>query len=207
MKGKALIILATLSISGVAFASGNIYMGKYPVANVRINGASLTEEDTPAITLNNKTMIPLQTAAEKMGAFVDSDENTGEMMVTKPNINMIVAGEIARSTEGNYQINSPFMAVPRGKTASFDVFVEVDNAPKADMLVFKVVVRGPNGSDEYVSYPQSYSTTRNGTAFLYTHNVKQLQFKQSGDYKVQLIMKEGNTGDYRVVGENIIHSQ
>jgi hypothetical protein len=207
MKRKALILLSSLFVSGVAAASGNVYMGKYPVADVQINGASLNGENPPAFIVNNTTMLPLESAAEKMGAFVQKDEATGQISLIKPNVNMIVASEIGETERKDYQIKSPFMVVSKGNTVSFDIFADIDNVPKIDSIVFKIVVRSSSGTEEYVSYPQSYSTARNGTAFLYTHHVKGLKFKQSGDYKVQLIMKEGSSGEYRMVGENIIHSQ
>lgn len=207
MKRKAIVLLLSLLASSVtAAASSNVYLGKYPIVPVEINGNKL-QESTPSFSVNGTTVVPLQTIAEQLGAFVMKDEESGKTTVVKPNINMIVAASIDEKRQRNYTIESPFMIVSKGSKASFDVFVDVDNAPKSDSLVFKLVIRNPSGAEEYVSYPQSYSTVRNGTAFLYTHNVKEMQFKEAGDYKVQMIMKLGNSGDYQVVGENIIHSR
>ncbi|GEN32800.1 stalk domain-containing protein [Aneurinibacillus danicus] len=207
MKRKVLILLTSLLLSGVAMASGDVYRGKYPVASVEFNGNPLQDIKPPPLVMDGATVVPLRAMAERLGAFVVRDEETGKTKVTKPNINMIVAAAVEETNKNNYQIVSPFMVVDKGSKVSFDVFVDVDNAPKADSLVFKIVIRNPFGTEEYVSYPQSYSTARNGTAFLYTHNVKGMQFKEAGDYKVQMIMKQGSGGDYQVVGENAIHSR
>ncbi|MCP1355763.1 stalk domain-containing protein [Aneurinibacillus migulanus] len=207
MKRKVLILLTSLLLSGVAIASGDTYRGKYPVASVELNGNPLQSNNPPPIVMDGTTVVPLQSIAEKLGAFVMSDEEDGKTIVNKPNINMIVASAIEETSKKNYRIVSPFMVIDKGSKASFDIFIDVDNAPKSDSLVFKIVIRNPSGAEEYVSYPQSYSTVRNGTAFLYTHNVKGMQFKEAGDYKVQLIMKLGGNEEYQVVGENAIHSR
>jgi hypothetical protein len=207
MKRKVLLSLSSLLLSGVAMASGDVYPGKYPIASIEINGKPLQNTNPPSFVVDGATVAPLRAVAEELGAFVTKDEESGKTSIIKPNINIIVAAAIEETSKKNYQIVSPFMVVDKGSKISFDIFVDVDNAPKSDSLVFKIVIRSPSGTEEYVSYPQSYSTARNGTAFLYTHNVKGMQFKEAGDYKVQMIMKQGNGGDYQVVGENIIRSR
>jgi hypothetical protein len=211
MKGKSkwLIVIASLFISGAAAAASNqLYMGKYPIVDVAINGDAMQNEaEVPPIKLNNSVMVPLRGFADKLGAFVQYNQATGETSVVKPYVNMIMAGEITKAASGNYQINSPFMAVTKGKKASFDIFAEISNAPKRSSLTFKVLVISPSGGEDYISYPQSYSTSQKGIAFVYTHNVKGMQFNEAGDYKVQLIMKQESAGDYIVVAQNIIHSQ
>ncbi|WCK53126.1 hypothetical protein PP175_17150 [Aneurinibacillus sp. Ricciae_BoGa-3] len=210
MKGKSkwLVVLASLFITGaVTAASSRLYMGKYPIANVVVNGAMQNAADIPPIMLGNTIMVSLRGFSDKLGAFVHYNQASGETSVVRPDVNMIMAGEITKTASGSYQLNSPFMAVTKGKNASFDIFAEISNTPKTSNLTFKVIVISPSGGEEYISYPQSYSSNLNGTAFLYTHNVKGMQFNEAGDYKVQLIMKQEATGDYIVVGQNIIHSQ
>jgi hypothetical protein len=207
MKSKVLFLLSSLLISGVAAASSGLYLGKYPIAAVEVNGANLQEMNTPAFIVNGTTVLPLETVAKQLGAFVTQDVENGKTRLVKPNINMIVAAGVEETKKRNYEIESPFMVVTKGSKASFDIFADVDGAPETDSLVFKIVIRNPSGAEEYVSYPQSYSTARNGTAFLYTHHVKEMQFKQVGDYKVQMIMKHRNSEEYQVVGENMIHSR
>jgi hypothetical protein len=207
MKSKVLLLLSLLLISGVAAASSGLYLGKYPIAAVEVNGVNLQETNTPAFIVNGTTVLPLETVAKQLGAFVTQDVENGKTRLVKPNINMIVAAAVEETKKRNYEIESPFMVVTKGSKASFDIFADVDGAPETDSLVFKIVIRNPSGAEEYVSYPQSYSTSRNGTAFLYTHHVEEMQFKQVGDYKVQMIMKQGNSEEYQVVGENMIHSR
>jgi hypothetical protein len=207
MKSKVLLLLSLLLISGVAAASSGLYLGKYPIAAVEVNGVNLQETNTPAFIVNGTTVLPLETVAKQLGAFVTQDVENGKTRLVKPNINMIVAAAVEETKKRNYEIESPFMVVTKGSKASFDIFADVDGAPETDSLVFKIVIRNPSGAEEYVSYPQSYSTARNGTAFLYTHHVKEMQFKQVGDYKVQMIMKHRNSEEYQVVGENMIHSR
>jgi hypothetical protein len=207
MKSKVLLLLSSLLISGVAAASSGLYLGKYPIAAVEVNGVNLQETNTPAFIVNGTTVLPLETVAKELGAFVTQDVENGKTRLVKPNINMIVAAGVEETKKRNYEIESPFMVVTKGSKASFDIFADVDGAPETDSLVFKIVIRNPSGAEEYVSYPQSYSTARNGTAFLYTHHVKEMQFKQVGDYKVQMIMKHRNSEEYQVVGENMIHSR
>lgn len=210
MKAKALLLLASLCVSGVAAAaaSGGNYAGKYPIVAVQLNGEKVGEEgQPPVIELEGVMMAPLAELAKKMGAFLSEDEEGGALSLVKPNVNMIVAAGIQEAEEKEYSIRSPFMAVAAGSKASFDVFADIDNAPPDSVLVFKIVVRDPSGAEQYVSYPQSYSTARNGTAFLYTHNIKGMDFRQAGDYKVQLIMKRDSDEEYVTVGENIVHAQ
>lgn len=204
MKRKVLILLTTVLLSGVAMASNELYQGKYPVASVELNGNPLSNLEPPPFTMDGAVFAPLRIVAEKLGAFIMLDEETGKTVVTKPNVNMIIASSIEETQKQNYHIISPFMVVEKGSKVSFDIFTDIDRAPKVDSLVFKIVIRNPSDSEEYVSYPQSYSTIRSGTAFVYTHNVKGMQFKEAGEYKVQLIMKLGSSGDYQIVGENVI---
>ncbi|WCN38951.1 hypothetical protein [Aneurinibacillus uraniidurans] len=209
MKAKVLILLASLCVSGVAAAaSGESYLGKYPIVDVKWNGAAFGKEGhPPVINLEGVTMAPLAELTKKMGAFLSKEEATGTINIVKPNVNMIVAAGIQEEGDKEYTIRSPFMAVTAGSKASFSVFADIDNAPPDSMLVFKIVVRDPSGTEQYVSYPQSYATGRNGTAFLYTHNVKGMDFRQAGDYRVQLIMKRDSDDEYMIVGENLIHAQ
>ncbi|MFT9848024.1 stalk domain-containing protein [Aneurinibacillus sp. REN35] len=204
MKRKVLILLTSVLLSGVAMASNELYQGKYPVASVELNGNPLSNLEPPPFTMDGTVFAPLRIVAEKLGAFIMLDEETGKTVVTKPNVNMVIASSIEETQKQNYHIISPFMVVEKGSKVSFDIFMDIDRAPKVDSLVFKIVIRNPSGSEEYVSYPQSYSTIRSGTAFVYTHNVKGMQFKEAGEYKVQLIMKLGSSGDYQIVGENAI---
>ncbi|BAU27447.1 hypothetical protein DFP93_102307 [Aneurinibacillus soli] len=209
MKAKALILLALLCMSSVATAaSGGEYLGKYPIVDVKWNGTAFgLDGQPPAIDLEGVTMAPLAELAKKTGAFLSKDKEDGTINVVKPNVNMIVAAGIQEAGDKEYSIRSPFMAVATGSKASFDVFADIDNAPPDSVLVFKIVVRDPSGAEQYVSYPQNYSTARNGTAFLYTHNVKGMDFRQAGDYRVQLIMKRDSDEEYMIVGENLIHAQ
>ncbi|MBN6185993.1 hypothetical protein JQN58_03205 [Aneurinibacillus sp. BA2021] len=207
MKRKVLVLLTFALLSGVAMASNELYQGKYPVASVELNGNPLNNLEPPPFTMDGTVFAPLHIVAEKLGAFTMKDEETGKTVVTKPNVNMIIASAIEETQKQTYHIINPFMVVDKGSKVSFDIFTDIDRAPQVESLVFKIVIRNPSGSEEYVSYPQSYATVRSGTAFVYTHNVKGMQFKEAGEYKVQLIMKVGSSGEYQIVGENAITSR
>ncbi|MFS0558625.1 hypothetical protein [Brevibacillus sp. 179-C9.3 HS] len=138
----------------------------------------------------------------KLGGFTDYDQQSGKLQVIKPNVNIIVVEGIQQTRNKNVVFSNPVKGysdknVPR----TFNVFVEVDEAPVAKDLRMQLVLIGPDGKEVSKGKEWKYST-QNANSFYFSEPFVSTKLEAYGTYKVQVQMKSEKFTSYVTVGEN-----
>ncbi|KQL44064.1 hypothetical protein [Brevibacillus choshinensis] len=138
----------------------------------------------------------------KMGGFVDFDQNSGKLEIIKPNVNILVLEGIQQTRNKTVVFSNPIKGysdknVPR----TFNVFVEVDEAPVAKDLRMQLVLISPEGKEVDKGKEWKYST-QNANSFYFSEPFVSTKLESYGTYKIQARMKSEQFKSYVVVGEN-----
>ncbi|MBU8711732.1 MULTISPECIES: hypothetical protein [Brevibacillus] len=192
MKKAWLSALLALTVAGVgttaALGEGalRVFVGSETIAS-----------DMPASKADS-----IESLVNKLGGFVDYDQKTGKLQVVKPNVNIIVLEGIQQTRNKTIVFSNPIKGysdknVPR----TFNVFVEVDEAPVAKDLRIQLVLIGPDGKEVSRGKELKYST-QNANSFYFAEPFVSTKLEDYGNYKVQVQMKSEKFPTYVVVGEN-----
>jgi hypothetical protein len=143
---------------------------------------------------------PVEDVINRMGAFVDYDDRTGKMDIIRPNVNVLVLEGVQQTRSKTVVLSNPVNAysdkdVPR----TFNVFVEVDNAPVDKDLRVQVELIAPDGKKIDEGKEKKFST-KNANSFYFSEPFVSTKLDQYGTYKVQVLMKHGKSNI--IVGEN-----
>lgn len=138
----------------------------------------------------------------KMGGFVDFDQNSGKLEIIKPNVNILVLEGIQQTRNKTVVFSNPIKGysdknIPR----TFNVFVEVDEAPVAKDLRMQLVLISPEGKEVDKGKEWKYST-QNANSFYFSEPFVSTRLESYGTYKIQARMKSEQFKSYVVVGEN-----
>ncbi|MGF9908328.1 hypothetical protein [Brevibacillus fortis] len=144
----------------------------------------------------------VESIVNKLGGFADYDQQSGKLQVIKPNVNIIVVEGIQQTRNKNVVFSNPVKGysdknVPR----TFNVFVEVDDAPVAKDLRMQLVLIGPDGKEVSKGKEWKYST-QNANSFYFSEPFVSTKLEAYGTYKVQVQMKSEKFTSYVTVGEN-----
>ncbi|RNB51673.1 hypothetical protein EDM57_22290 [Brevibacillus gelatini] len=192
MKKAWLTALLALTVAGVG---GTAALGEGAL-RVYLGNESISS-DMPASKADS-----VEALVNKLGGFVDYDQRTGKLQVVKPNVNIIVIEGIQQTRNKNIVFTNPVKGysdknVPR----TFNVFVEVDEAPVAKDLRMQLVLIGPDGKEVSKGKEWKYST-QNANSFYFSEPFVSTKLEAYGNYKVQVQMKSEKFKSYVVVGEN-----
>ncbi|MGZ0050050.1 hypothetical protein [Brevibacillus gelatini] len=192
MKKAWLTALLALTVAGVG---GTAALGEGAL-RVYLGNESISS-DMPASKADS-----VEALVNKLGGFVDYDQRTGKLQVVKPNVNIIVIEGIQQTRNKNIVFSNPVKGysdknVPR----TFNVFVEVDEAPVAKDLRMQLVLVGPDGKEVSKGKEWKYST-QNANSFYFSEPFVSTKLEAYGNYKVQVQMKSEKFKSYVVVGEN-----
>jgi len=138
----------------------------------------------------------------KMGGFVEYDQQSGKMDIVKPNVNLLIVEGIQQTRNKSVVFSNPVKGysdknVPR----TFNVFVEVDDAPVAKDLRMQLVLIAPDGKEVDKGKEWKYST-QNANSFYFSEPFVSTKLESYGTYKIQVQMKSDKFKSYVVVGEN-----
>jgi len=185
---SALVVLAVAGVGSTALGEGEVrvFLGGERIAN-----------NLPASSAE-----PLEEVINSLGGFVDFDEHTGKMEIIKPNVNILVLEGAQQTRNQTVVLSNPVKGysdkdIPR----TFNVFVEVDEAPAAKDLRMRVELVAPDGKTVDRGKEKKYST-QNANSFFFSEPFVSTKLDKYGTYKVQVLMKYDNAKDYIVVGEN-----
>ncbi len=160
-------------------------------------GAETVASEMPASKAES-----VESIVNKLGGFADYDQQSGKLQVIKPNVNIIVVEGIQQTRNKNVVFSNPVKGysdknVPR----TFNVFVEVDDAPVAKDLRMQLVLIGPDGKEVSKGKEWKYST-QNANSFYFSEPFVSTKLEAYGTYKVQVEMKSEKFTSYVIVGEN-----
>ncbi|AWX57231.1 MULTISPECIES: hypothetical protein [Brevibacillus] len=160
-------------------------------------GAETVASEMPASKAES-----VESIVNKLGGFADYDQQSGKLQVIKPNVNIIVVEGIQQTRNKNVVFSNPVKGysdknVPR----TFNVFVEVDDAPVAKDLRMQLVLVGPDGKEVSKGKEWKYST-QNANSFYFSEPFVSTKLEAYGTYKVQVQMKSEKFTSYVTVGEN-----
>ncbi|EST52871.1 hypothetical protein T458_18160 [Brevibacillus panacihumi W25] len=194
MKKRWLSALVVLAVAGVG-SVGSTALGEGEI-RVFLGGERV------ATNLPASSAEPLEEVINSMGGFVDYDEHTGKLEIIKPNVNILVLEGIQQTRNKTIVFSNPVKGysdkdVPR----TFNVFVEVDEAPVAKDLRMRVELIAPDGKTVDRGKEWKYST-QNANSFYFSEPFVSTKLDKYGTYKVQVLMKYDHAKDYIVVGEN-----
>jgi len=138
----------------------------------------------------------------KMGGFVEYDQQSGKMDIVKPNVNLLIVEGIQQTRNKSVVFSNPVKGysdknVPR----TFNVFVEVDDAPVAKDLRMQLVLIAPDGKEVDKGKEWKYST-QNANSFYFSEPFVSTKLESYGTYKIQVQIKSDKFKSYVVVGEN-----
>lgn len=191
MKKKWIAGLLTLSIAGIATTALGDTLLKITVDGNRFN-ADISAADAKGV----------QDLVNKLGGFADFDRKSGKLEVEKPEVNILVLEGAQQLKNKDVVLSNPIRSYSdKGVPRTFNVFVEVDNAPVSDDLKLQVVLIGPNGKVVEDGKVLPYNTKK-GTNFYFSAPFVSTKLEDYGTYKVQVKMKTDKYEEYVVVGEN-----
>lgn len=208
MKVKVLLFASALIILGATIAQsktvGELFLNRFEKVKISINGQLLEDSVVPPFVVDGRTVLPLRDAADRFGAFVSYNEKKDRVEVTRPNVNLILFKDILENYKDGYLMMYPFSKTLVDMPVKFFVYADVDHAPKTDELNVFIRIIDPYGEEIYSSDVVSRDTRKSGS-FFYMHQLpKKNYFKKTGEYHVQLLMKDPVSDKYIVVGENMI---
>lgn len=191
MKKAAIVAFATMVLAGTAttvIGDGNL---RITLAGDRVeNDFSMSDARS------------VQDLVNKLGGLTAYDKKSGKLLVEKPNVNILIMEGIQQYRNKNIVFSNPIQGyadknIPR----SFNVFVEIDNAPVSRELKMRLVLIGPDGNQVDKGKEWTYST-KNANSFYFSEPFISTKLEKFGTYKMQLLMKSDKYNDYVVVGEN-----
>lgn len=181
------------------------------VAVAGVGGAAAWGEGVLRISLNGEEVndnLPESTAKatedliKEMGGFVDYRASSGKMEIIKPNVNVLVLEGIQQTKNKTLVFSNPISGyadkdVPR----TFNVFVEVDEAPASRDLQIRLELIGPDGKTVDRGKEWKYNTQR-ANSFYFSEPFVSTKLERYGTYKIQVQMKLDDDERYVTVGEN-----
>jgi hypothetical protein len=191
MKKAWLSALLLLTVAGV----GSTALGEGAM-RVYLGGERIVD------SLPASTTASMQKLVKRMGGFAEYDQRSGKLEIVKPNVNILVLEGIQQSRNKNIIFSNPIKGysdkdVPR----TFNVFVEVDDAPVTRDLRLRLVLVGPDGKEVDRGKEWKYSTL-NANSFYFSEPFVSTKLEMYGTYKVQLQMKPEKSNEFVTVGEN-----
>jgi hypothetical protein len=185
---SALLLLTVAGVGSTALGEGamRVYLGGERIV-----------DSLPASTTGS-----MQKLVKRMGGFAEYDQRSGKLEIVKPNVNILVLEGIQQSRNKNIIFSNPIKGysdkdVPR----TFNVFVEVDDAPVTKDLRLRLVLIGPDGKEVDRGKEWKYST-QNANSFYFSEPFVSTKLEMYGTYKVQLQMKPEKSNEFVTVGEN-----
>lgn len=206
MKVRRLLILTlVLSMFGSISVFASSLWGDYEgFEKIRVfinnNEKSFSDNETPAISVKGKPVVPLNTLADSLHSLVKWDASSQTMSVYKPNVHLFAAKEVTK----DYTVKQPFGKVKTGDTIDFVVFAQVDNM-KAPFHSFKITLVSPTGKE--VAPPHEKVINGEKDSFWYPWPFYNVEFSETGEYKIKFEMKLDANSDYTVVAEKAIEAQ
>lgn len=192
MKKAWLSALLALTVAGVGTATA---LGEGAI-NVFLSGERVGN-NLPASNAES-----VEELVNKMGGFVEYDQQSGKMDIVKPSVNLLIVEGIQQTRNKSVVFSNPVKGysdknVPR----TFNVFVEVDDAPVAKDLRMQLVLIAPDGKEVDKGKEWKYST-QNANSFYFSEPFVSTKLESYGTYKIQVQMKSDKFKSYVVVGEN-----
>jgi len=192
MKKAWLSALLALTVAGVGTATA---LGE-GVMHIFLSGEQVGS-NMPASNAES-----VEDIVNKMGGFALYDQQTGKMEIVKPTVNLLIVEGIQQTRNKNVVFSNPVKGysdknIPR----TFNVFVEVDDAPVAKDLRMQLVLIAPDGKEVDKGKEWKYST-QNANSFYFSEPFVSTKLESYGTYKIQVQMKSDKFKSYVVVGEN-----
>lgn len=191
MKKVWLSALVAVAVAG----AGSTALG-VEALRIFLNGDRIAD-DLPASTSRS-----VEDMVNKLGGFVEYNKSTGRMEIVKPNVNILVLEGIQQTRNKTVVFSNPINGytdkdVPR----TFNVFVEVDEAPVARELKIRLELVDPDGKTVDRGKEWKFSTQK-ANSFYFSEPFVSTKLEKYGTYKVQVQMKYGDERNYVTVGEN-----
>jgi hypothetical protein len=137
-----------------------------------------------------------------LGGFADYDSRSGKLDIVKPNVNILVLEGIQQTRNKTVVFSNPIKGYSdKNLPRTFNVFVEVDEAPVAKDLRMQLVLIAPDGKQVDKGKEWKYST-QNANSFYFSEPFVSTKLESYGTYKIQVKMKSEKFKSYVVVGEN-----
>lgn len=209
MKKKVIVFLGVLLLFNVVvvYAATGIhgyYLG-YEKVKVVVDGEEI-KSSVPPLILDNTTMVPLRSIAEKLDVIVKWNEDNQEAILIKPNVNMqFTANPIYDKSKNTYVVYSPFGKIPKDKRSYFTFYVysEVDNLPRESVQV-KVALRDPDGGLVKEGVPLTFDASQENS-LQYISSFEDITFLKTGNYYVEFLLKSDSTKNtFTKIGEKNI---
>lgn len=202
MKIKRLIILVIVltllgAVSIYASDLSKYYRGKS--VDLYVNGE---KENTQAMLLEidneGKAMIPLRAVATTLNAMVDWVSEKQTAYIYKPNVHVLLS---TMNRDGSF---GTFGKVTQGKRYSFVILTQIDSL-ETDISGLKFNIIDPTGKVIY-DYEKEITESIGSTYWTRTKEITH-EFKEKGDYKVEVFMKLDQNSSYDLVSEKVFLSE
>jgi len=198
MKKVIMVILAvTLFSTGFVFAASiNGTFQGFPIINVNLNGQPI-KSDVPAVSLSSRTMLPVRAIAEATNSVVVWDQSTMTANIIKPEINMVLCGEVGIESDQSWTVKSFGLGFDSiGKDKYINVAVSIGPMNR-QLYTYRIIMRDPSGNVLKSSDTQDYAIDQKG--ILTNLVIEGLTYQVPGIYKVQFQIKF--SGEFQTVGE------
>ncbi|WP_438433470.1 stalk domain-containing protein [Gorillibacterium sp. sgz500922] len=204
MKAKRLLVLLTtfsllFGASVYAESQWGDYEG-FSKVKLRLDGAEVKvgDNDTPAVLMKERTMLPLRYVAQSLHTLVKWDPATQTVDLNRPDVHMMFAQDVADDLT---TIRKPFSKVAQGRAGDFYVFVDAAGVT-LPVEGFKITVYSPSG-EAVASKTVNEVPPNSDESFWYLWKVN-VNFAQKGDYVVKFAFQY--KGELTVVSEKTITS-
>jgi len=189
----ALCVLALTLVGGAtAGASEVIQTWKGKRIGVSVNDSPL---DGGGIQIDGRTYVPLRSISNTLQALIKLDPSTDAVHIYKPNVHLMLF-------TGDKNAMKPFGNVYQG-TYEFFVFAQVDNL-ETKVHSIKTAVVDPSGQTVDTQVYDLSDDTKD--TFWYTTAPYKIDFKSTGEYKVQFFIRQSEEQNFELVSEKAILS-
>ena len=187
--------LSAMAVAAAVAGLGSTALGEEAL-RVFLNG------DRINVNMPASTSKSVEEIINGMGGFADYNKSSGKMEIVKPNVNILVLEGIQQTRNKTIVFSNPISGytdkdVPR----TFNVFVEVDEAPVTRDLEIRLVLIDPDGRTVEKGKEWKFSTQK-ANSFYFSEPFVSTKLEKYGTYTVQVQMKYDKQRNFVTVGEN-----
>jgi len=201
-KRIALLLLAfSLAGAGTIFADSVLEKYYAKKISVKLNG---NEIDNTGLVVDfgkdSRAMAPLRDIVQSMGGIVRGDNANDSIDIIKPNVQLSM--HTFQYVKEDIQLSRPYGSFEKGENSNLAVLAQIDSLT-SPISSLRMTIVDPFGAE--VEKIEKSITEHQGN-FWFRFLMSKVNFKYSGDYKVNLFMKLSGDNEYAQVSQMTIKS-
>jgi len=193
-----MVVIFSLVGAGSIFANSAYEKYNAKKITVSVNGKSL---ETPGLIVDfgkeSKSMAPVRELAQSFGAIAHYDETEGVLNLVKPNVQLSM-----HTVQEDLTLSEPFGIISKGKYNKLALLAQIDSLTVPVHSLRVTIVDPFDVEVDRINKP----VEKQQENFWLKLMPLELNFKYTGDYKVNFLIKPSEDAEYVQVSQLTIKS-